>query len=88
MGGRHGPESPADMLRNRWPAWTGRRRPGKRGPGILGATTVAGDAAVIGPMLSHFGEVKVVDPTRDFARERTIPMDANAPLEVPRQQGK
>jgi len=49
---------------------------------------VAGDAAVVGPMLSHFGEVKVVDPTRDFARIRSIPMNASAPLEVPRQQGK
>ncbi|MFT3775022.1 MAG: pitrilysin family protein [Minicystis sp.] len=49
---------------------------------------VAGDAAIIGPMLSHFGEVKVVDPTRDFARVRTIPMDPNAPLEVPRAEGK
>lgn len=49
---------------------------------------VAGDAAVIGPMLSRFGAVKVVDPTRDFARIRTIPMDRDAPLEVPRQAGK
>jgi len=49
---------------------------------------VAGDAAVVGPMLSHYGEVKVVDPTRDFARVRTIPMDASAPLEVPRQEGR
>lgn len=49
---------------------------------------VAGDAAVVGPMLSHYGEVKVVDPTRDFARVRTIAMDASAPLEVPRAAGK
>jgi zinc protease len=49
---------------------------------------VAGDAAIIGPMLSHFGEVKVVDPTRDFARVRTIPMDANASLEAPRPDGR
>src|SRR5262249_14932862 len=49
---------------------------------------VAGDAAVIGPMLSHFGEVKVVDPTREFARIRTIPADHAAPLEVPRQEGR
>jgi predicted Zn-dependent peptidase len=49
---------------------------------------VAGDAAVVGPMLSHYGEVKVVDPTRDFARVRTIPMNAEAPLEVPRPAGK
>jgi predicted Zn-dependent peptidase len=49
---------------------------------------VAGDAAVIGPMLSHFGDVKVLDPTREFARERTIPMSPDAPLEVPREPGK
>lgn len=34
---------------------------------------VSGDAAVIGPMLAPFGEVKVVDATRDFARLRTLP---------------
>jgi predicted Zn-dependent peptidase len=44
---------------------------------------VAGDATVVGPMLAHFGEVKVVDPTHDFARVRTIPMDSGAPLEAP-----
>ena len=49
---------------------------------------VAGDARIIGPMLSHFGEVKVVDPTRDFERVRTIPMNAEAPLEVTREVGK
>ncbi|MEO7330972.1 MAG: insulinase family protein, partial [Minicystis sp.] len=49
---------------------------------------VAGDATVIGPMLSHFGQVKVVDPTKNFDRVRTIPMDADAPLEIPRQQGR
>jgi predicted Zn-dependent peptidase len=49
------------------------------------AIVVAGDAAVIGPMLAHFGEVKVVDPTRELARIRTIPMDTGAPLEAPRQ---
>jgi zinc protease len=42
---------------------------------------VAGDAQVLGPMLSRFGEVKVVDPTRSFERERTIAMDPAAPLE-------
>jgi len=49
---------------------------------------VAGDAAVIGPVLAHFGEVKVVDPTRGFARVRTLPMDAGAPLEVPRRAAR
>ncbi|WP_437937302.1 M16 family metallopeptidase [Sorangium sp. So ce341] len=37
-----------------------------------------GDAQVIGPMLSRFGDVKVVDPTRAFERKRTIPRDASA----------
>jgi hypothetical protein len=49
---------------------------------------VAGDATVIGPMLSHFGEVKVVDPTKNFERVRTIPKNEAAPLEVERQEGK
>lgn len=43
----------------------------------------AGDANVIGPMLSHFGEVKVVDPTQHFRRLRTIAANAEAPLSVP-----
>jgi len=34
---------------------------------------VAGDAASIGPALQKFGEVKVVDPTKNFARIRTLP---------------
>jgi predicted Zn-dependent peptidase len=48
---------------------------------------VAGDAAKIGSMLSHFGEVKVVDPTHAFDRERTIPMNPDAPLEAAREKG-
>ncbi|MFO0756759.1 MAG: pitrilysin family protein [Byssovorax sp.] len=56
-------------------------------PGHL-VLVVAGDAATIGPMLSHFGQVKVVDPTRDFARIKTLPMDADAPLEAPRKEGQ
>ena len=43
---------------------------------------VAGDAQAIGGMLSRFGEVKVVDPTRNFERVRTIAMNAEAPLEA------
>ncbi|WP_438025794.1 M16 family metallopeptidase [Sorangium sp. So ce233] len=39
---------------------------------------VSGDAQVIGPMLSRFGEVKVVDPARNFERKRTIQRDASA----------
>ena len=33
----------------------------------------AGDAQVIAPMLSRFGEVKVLDPTQNFSRVRTLP---------------
>lgn len=40
----------------------------------------AGDAAVIAPMLSRFGEVKVLDPTRGFQRVRTLPMNPKATL--------
>ena len=49
---------------------------------------VAGDASVVGPVLARFGEVKVVDPTRGFARVRTLPMDTGAPREPPRQAGR
>jgi predicted Zn-dependent peptidase len=43
----------------------------------------AGDAQVIGPMLSRFGEVKVVDATNDFRRIRTIARNTSAALEAP-----
>jgi predicted Zn-dependent peptidase len=49
---------------------------------------VAGDAEVIAPMLSRFGDVEVVDPTRDFAVVRTVAKDPNALLEVPRAEGR
>ncbi len=49
---------------------------------------VAGDADKIGPMMAHFGEVKVLDPTKGFERVRTIPMNAAAPLEAPREAGQ
>jgi predicted Zn-dependent peptidase len=55
------------------------------GPEIV---VVAGDAAVIGPMLSHFAEVKVVDPTRDFARVRSIPRDPDALLDPASPQAR
>lgn len=47
---------------------------------------VAGDAEVVGPMLSHFAEVKVVDPTKGFQRIRSIPMNAGASLDAPRPE--
>lgn len=42
---------------------------------------VAGDASAIGKPLSHFGEVVVVDPEKEFATISTIPADPNAALE-------
>jgi zinc protease len=42
---------------------------------------VAGDASVIGKPLSHFGEVVVLDPEKEFATVQTIPADPNATLE-------
>ena len=42
---------------------------------------VAGDPSAIAKPLSHFGEVVVVDPEKEFATVQTIPADANAPLE-------
>jgi predicted Zn-dependent peptidase len=44
---------------------------------------VAGDADVIAPVLSRFGEVTVVDPEHEFQAVRTLAMDPNAPLEAP-----
>jgi zinc protease len=48
---------------------------------------VAGDAEVVGPVLSHFAEVKVVDPTKGFQRLRSIPMNAGASLDAVRPEG-
>ncbi len=42
---------------------------------------VAGDADAIGKPLSHFGEVVVVDPEKEFVTTRTIPADPSAALE-------
>jgi predicted Zn-dependent peptidase len=44
---------------------------------------VAGDADVIAPVLSHFGDVTVLDPEHEFQTMRTLPMDPNAPIERP-----
>lgn len=48
---------------------------------------VAADADVVGPLLSHFGPVKIVDPTRNFERKRSLNADAAAPIEPPRAPG-
>lgn len=47
-----------------------------------GVLVVAGDAEKIGPVLAHFGQVKVVDPGRDFERRKTLPANPEAPLTV------
>lgn len=38
---------------------------------------VSGDASKVGPALQPFGEVKVVDPMRNFARIKTLPATRN-----------
>jgi predicted Zn-dependent peptidase len=49
---------------------------------------VSGDAEKIGPVLSHFGEVVVVNPEKEFERVKAIPMNANAPVELERETGQ
>jgi zinc protease len=43
---------------------------------------VAGDADAIGPVLTHFGDVTVLDPTQEFRASKTLPMNPTAPLEI------
>lgn len=45
---------------------------------------VAGDAEKIGPALSHFGDVFVYSPEKDFQKVRTIPANPLAPIEIER----
>jgi predicted Zn-dependent peptidase len=52
-----------------------------------GIVVVAGDAERLGPVVSHFGEVTVIDPDKGFAAVRTIPHDPNAPIELERLDG-
>jgi predicted Zn-dependent peptidase len=42
---------------------------------------VSGDADVLAPKLTHFGEVVVVDPQQDFKTIRTLPEDPGASIE-------
>lgn len=48
---------------------------------------VAGDSARLGQPLSHFGEVRVIDPDRGFVIRTTIPYDPTAKVELPRVEG-
>lgn len=43
---------------------------------------VAGDAEIIAPALAHFGEVTIVNPEQDFKTTKTLPANAQAPLEI------
>jgi zinc protease len=49
---------------------------------------VSGDAEKIGPVLSHFGEVIVFNPEKEFERIRTIPANPSAPIELERETGQ
>jgi predicted Zn-dependent peptidase len=49
---------------------------------------VAGDAERIGPVLSHFGEVIVYNPEKEFERVRTIPANPQTPIELERETGQ
>jgi predicted Zn-dependent peptidase len=49
---------------------------------------VAGDAERIGPVLSHFGDVIVYSPEKEFERVRSIPANPQAPIELDRESGQ
>ena len=49
---------------------------------------VTGDAERIGPVLSHFGDVVVYNPEKEFERVRTIPANPQAPVELEREGGQ
>jgi predicted Zn-dependent peptidase len=49
---------------------------------------VAGDAEKIGSVLSHFGDVVLVNPEKEFERVRTIPANASAPIDLERLEGQ
>ena len=50
--------------------------------------SVAGDAEKIAPVLSHFGDVIVFNPEKEFERVRTIPANPQAPIELDREAGQ
>jgi predicted Zn-dependent peptidase len=49
---------------------------------------VAGDAERIGTVLSHFGDVVIVNPEKEFEKIRTIPANPSAPIELERKEGQ
>jgi predicted Zn-dependent peptidase len=48
---------------------------------------VAGDAARLGKVLSHFGPVDVVDADAGFVTKTKLPHEPTAPIELPRDNG-
>ena len=44
---------------------------------------VAGDASRIATLLSHFAEVRIVDPEHGFQTIRSLPFNVGAPLLAP-----
>lgn len=48
---------------------------------------VAGDADRLATPLSHFGEVHVIDPQKEFKEVRVVPHDPNAKIELEREEG-
>jgi hypothetical protein len=49
---------------------------------------VAGDAEKIAPALSHFGDVIVYNPEKEFERVRSIPANPQASIELEREAGQ
>jgi zinc protease len=56
--------------------------------GAAVAVVVAGDAKIVGPMLSHFGDVKIVDPVNGFVEKETLSKNPDSALELPEEAGK
>ncbi len=52
-----------------------------------GLVIVAGDAERLGGVVSHFGEVTVIDPDKGFATTKTIAHDPSAKIELERIDG-
>ena len=49
---------------------------------------VSGDAERIGAVLSHFGDVIIYNPEKEFERVRSIPANPQAPIELEREAGQ
>jgi predicted Zn-dependent peptidase len=44
---------------------------------------VAGDADVVAPMLTRFGDVTIIDPEHDFQSVKTLPRSEGEPVNAP-----